>query len=377
MARPNLQTVIVTKKVAKTRAAATKVARKYANRIYTSRETKNTWRFRQRPPDEFKKGTFRTFKIPDVEGVSLVYGDLKSVKTKKKGSKAKKRVKNPLEATPENHRDWRKMLETLIPAAGSLDELAGLAFESRLAFGRSGTMVDVVDGAILQKAKKIRPTFRCDRRSVEECVEHLMERYGRAGTAAQLPDRTDEERWQKRERKLEVGEQKTIFDNPQRKALKNPRLMPDPGPLAWLGSLLEWRWVEGGGDVLWEPAGGPWMFLWSPSLKAVVCIQDPQAMHRMSRVSRKGGAAKLFERFTARNAQNTYEISVPKSKMKKLGTAGHIVYRSDKWNPGKDIDYIHDFGKGVRLYCGPSLKNPKVFLCFGGKLTATERGLVF
>jgi len=100
-------------------------------------------------------------------------------------------------------------------------------------------------------------------------------------------------------------------------------------------------------------------------------------MRRMPRVSRKDGGAKLFERFMARNAKNTYEISVPKSKLQKLGSAGHIVYRSDKWNPGRDIDYIHDFGKGVELYCGPSLKNPKVFLCFGGKLTATERGLVF
>ena len=68
MPKPNLQTVIVSKDVARTRAKATKVARKFANRIYTSRETKTSWRFRQRPPKDFVQKSFRTFPVPGEDG---------------------------------------------------------------------------------------------------------------------------------------------------------------------------------------------------------------------------------------------------------------------------------------------------------------------
>lgn len=76
----DLQTVIVSKDVAPTRAKATTIARENAKRIYTSRETKDSWRFRQRPPGDFVKGSFRTRSIPAL-GISLVYGRLKPGKT--------------------------------------------------------------------------------------------------------------------------------------------------------------------------------------------------------------------------------------------------------------------------------------------------------
>lgn len=67
------QTVIVQKSAAKTRAKAAKLARKYADRIYTSRETSTSWRFRQRPPDCFL--TMKTVCFKD--GICLVVGKLK------------------------------------------------------------------------------------------------------------------------------------------------------------------------------------------------------------------------------------------------------------------------------------------------------------
>jgi|SRR5690606_12572959 len=102
-------------------------------------------------------------------------------------------------------------------------------------------------------------------------------------------------------------------------------------------------------------------------------------MYRLAKVSRYGGAARMFEHFTARPAENTFEVEIPKVKLQKLGRkAAHIVYKSDKWSPQrKPSDYIHPFGKGVNIYCGPNLKNPQVFLCCGGKLTLTKRGLVW
>jgi hypothetical protein len=345
--RENLQTVIVSKDVAKTRAAATKVARRFANRIYTSRETKTSWRFRQRPPTDFVAKSFKTFKVPGEEGVSLVYGKLK----RKSG-----RTKNPV---PRAHvRRWMRYRERAAEQA-SLAELGELAARGREIFDDE-RMRYLFELSVVDRANELGMRCGRDPDEVRECVDELIK-----------------------------GPQMTMFDSPEDnpklkrvKIPKNPRGMPDPGPCAWLGSLLEWAWVEGAGrtgkgdQMLWEP-DGTWAFLWSPRIKGVIGIPDPSTRHRMTKVSRSGGAAKLFERFTARPASNTYEISVPKVKLQKLGKAGHIVYRSDKWNPGEDVDYIHDFKEGVQLFVGPTLANPQVFLCFGGRLTCTERGLVY
>ena len=76
MAR-DLQTVIIKKSHpdVKSRGDAETEARKYAKRIYTSRETDTSYRFRQRPPMDFVEGSMRTNRINDH--VSLVYGELK------------------------------------------------------------------------------------------------------------------------------------------------------------------------------------------------------------------------------------------------------------------------------------------------------------
>lgn len=69
------QTVIVRKSAAPTRAAALRLARRHADRIYTSRETSTSWRFRQRPPSCFA-GRMRTFCVPGGK-VCVVYGTLR------------------------------------------------------------------------------------------------------------------------------------------------------------------------------------------------------------------------------------------------------------------------------------------------------------
>lgn len=73
-----LQTVLVRKSAAPTLEAAKKLARPHADRIYTSRETKNYWRFRQRPPGCFTEGPY-TYKTECIRGgkVCLVYARLK------------------------------------------------------------------------------------------------------------------------------------------------------------------------------------------------------------------------------------------------------------------------------------------------------------
>jgi hypothetical protein len=78
------QTVIVKKSAAKTRKAAEKLAKKHADRIYTSRETKNNFRFRQRPPGCFIQSTFKNFPVPPDGDVTITYGTLKKGAEKKK-----------------------------------------------------------------------------------------------------------------------------------------------------------------------------------------------------------------------------------------------------------------------------------------------------
>jgi len=175
---------------------------------------------------------------------------------------------------------------------------------------------------------------------------------------------------------------------PKHIILRSPKVMPDPGPCAWLGSIVEWSWeiprghkaknVDENGNALWDP-NSEWMFLWSPKYKAVISIRRPRNMYRLADVSRYGGAAKMFETFMARPAEKTFEMTVPDVPIHKVGRkAAHIVYRSNKWSPKRmDTDYIHPFEKGVQLYCGPSIERPEVFICFGGKLTMTKRGLVW
>ena len=172
--------------------------------------------------------------------------------------------------------------------------------------------------------------------------------------------------------------------------------MPDPGPCAWIGSTLELAFDRSGADPRWTKKGEKdrtmwacgrreWMFLWSPKYKAVVVVPKPRGLKggpgcapRKGAVVRDGGAAQMFERFASRAAEDTQEIEVPDCKLQKLGKGVHIVYRSDKWSESrKTTDYIHDYGKDVQIYCGPSIEKPEVFICFGGKLTLTERGLVF
>lgn len=84
----DIQTVIVKKTVAPTRADAKRLVKDhFKKRTYTSRETPTTWRFRQRPPDCFKPKDYGQKCIPIrgvKNGVCLVYATLKRGARKRK-----------------------------------------------------------------------------------------------------------------------------------------------------------------------------------------------------------------------------------------------------------------------------------------------------
>jgi len=375
VSKENLQTIIVSKATASTRKRAEKLARPHARRIYTSRETSASWQFRQRPPSDFVKGSFKSFPLPQEPGIVLVYGKLK-------------RNKNP------GDQRWLQFKGGTDRDVIMREWDFWMAFESGLKKVRSATglrkaiviaedreiQTPLIQGLIVRsiadRARALRITrVRQSTESDGRIYRQLKE--GRIGNPGRKLNKSTKRKSKKPTAKA-----------PKYIKLRSPKTMPDPGPCAWLGSIVEWGWVMGNGDsskkvddkgnAIWEPRS-EWMFMWSPKYKAVVAIRRPRNMYRLADVSRYGGAAKMFERFTARPAENTFEIDVPDVRLHKLGAKGaHIVYRSDKWSAQRQkSDYIHPFGKGVQIYCGPSIQKPEVFICFGGKLTLTERGLVW
>ena len=463
-----LQTIIVSKETASTRNAAKRVAAEFGP-ISTSRETTTSFRFRQRPPEDFREDSFRTKKIEG--GVSLVYGTLKAGKKKKRnpdtytdetrfmyGMERKirgaengydlARLAREVDAMDLASMNVRRFILNVLMArakdlklpAGRLkkkdEEYRDIYFEMLLKhpthpqgelFGnpkrrrRKNTtsmpkvgdrhgdweVVEVTKDPKLKKLVKLRNSvgytigihINSDRWWETKKIEvwQTLDANPLEALNNWVPVKSDSKevtashwdhavraavdwaeveldrarRWQVR-KAAEKAKRKTNPGKPIR--LKNPRTMPDPGPMSWLGTTLEWKWKGG----KWENGKEDWLFLWSPKYKAVVAVKCPKKMDKLGKVSRRGGAAKTFERFMSRDPKATYDAEIPACKLVKLGKAVHIVYRSDKWKHGKKTeDYIHEFGKDVEIYCGPSKKNPDVFICFGGKLTATERGLVF
>jgi hypothetical protein len=68
-------TVILNKDRFPTKAAARDWVKSHGFKTETVRETTNSWRFRQRPPEDFAQDSFRTVKA--TNGVSIVVGHLK------------------------------------------------------------------------------------------------------------------------------------------------------------------------------------------------------------------------------------------------------------------------------------------------------------
>lgn len=163
----------------------------------------------------------------------------------------------------------------------------------------------------------------------------------------------------------------------QQELFSNPRGAPSLarlGTCADLGRVLEIVVELPNGEherTRWK-RNHPRM-LWSPQQKALVWVHNAKLQNRRKGATRSDGAARTFERWSKKAATTTNTLKIPAVKLKLKGRAVHIIYKSDKWNArGKMVSYIHDFGQSVRLY-----HSGKVWSARGGKLTVTERGIVF
>lgn len=73
----NLQSIVISKKIAKSVEQAKKLAKDFGAQHLDVEETDSSYRFRQRNPSDFVDGSFKTFQPEGKEGISLIYGRLK------------------------------------------------------------------------------------------------------------------------------------------------------------------------------------------------------------------------------------------------------------------------------------------------------------
>jgi len=382
MARENLQTIIVSKQIASTRKAAEKLARPYANRIYTSRATDSSWMFRQRPSSDFVNNSCRSFPLPSEPGIVLVYGKLKHA-ANPSGQRWLQFKEGGHHEVVVGEFDFWMSIKPAIEKSKDAESLRKIISSVDKREIKSSLVRGLIDGDIADRARALKITRAAKSTSADERVVRSLRR-DLIGNPYSPPTKKKNNKKLKKTNKKKSSKKKA----PTYIKLKSPKQMPDPGPCPWLGSIIEFGWemdagesskkIDEHGNALWDPRS-EWMFMWSPKYKAVVGQKRPRNMYQLADVSRYGGAAKMFEVFMARPAENTFELTVPDVPLHKVGkSASHIVYRSDKWSPKRlESDYIHQFGKGVQLYCGPSIEHPEVFICYGGKLTLTRRGLVW
>lgn len=84
-------------------------------------------------------------------------------------------------------------------------------------------------------------------------------------------------------------------------------------------------------------------------------------------------ARKKYKEFHAADPKKTVSVSeIDTSELVELGKALEIGYKSKKWE-GRNNNYLHKFGRGVRL-CATA--DGKALVIVGGKLDTTERGIV-
>ena len=113
------------------------------------------------------------------------------------------------------------------------------------------------------------------------------------------------------------------------------------------------------------------LFYGMPLLRAAKAVRPKYLANPIpaSRVK----ARKKYKEFHAAEPKKTVSVEpIDTSELVELGKALEIGYRSKKWE-GKNNNYLHKFGRGVRL-C--STADGKALVIVGGKLDTTERGIV-
>ena len=194
-----------------------------------------------------------------------------------------------------------------------------------------------------------------------------------------------------------------------------PRVLPNPGSVALLGTvlLLDVKCLDG--FVVrheWDEGEGPGL-LWSPTRRALYFFPG-MSFHRWKEIQTPGtpllreqrldmrevntylkrrgialpsdtrAAAKLFAQWAARPATRFTTKNVPAYRLHCVGSGVKIDYRSDKWNGrnGRRVNYTHAMpasgsDRVSTTRGGTRTRPPAAFFIKGPRLTVTERGIVY
>jgi len=89
---------------------------------------------------------------------------------------------------------------------------------------------------------------------------------------------------------------------------------------------------------------------------------------------------RTFKTWHSFDPRKTYAMDVPLADefTTQLGTASSITYRSDKWQDGSPIDYIHKFSRAQlpRVSAVGPAERPRAIMIDGGRFRLTARGIV-
>lgn len=130
-----------------------------------------------------------------------------------------------------------------------------------------------------------------------------------------------------------------------------------------------------------------WELLWYPAEKYLLVVQkkDLKKLENFDNKNYKHFPAyKMWKIFTDKDFNQAFTLDLYKDKkFNKIGKGIHVVYHSDKWNPGDFWDYIHEFGEGIDYVVvknhGVNISyDPinKIYKMSGGKLDVTDRGII-
>jgi hypothetical protein len=168
-----------------------------------------------------------------------------------------------------------------------------------------------------------------------------------------------------------------------------PRVLPHPGNLTWLGVLVEYAWVDYNGelqirafkqdppDLYWDKTN-KWMIS-APNAPHPGCNPITPDLARQLR-----DAIETYETWHARAPECTDQVRIPAVQLHAMGPSDSVSYRSDKWHDRdhdpevrKAQEYIHKHWKDVWTWQDVDDDGrPNVILVYGGAFDLHERGLI-
>jgi hypothetical protein len=158
---------------------------------------------------------------------------------------------------------------------------------------------------------------------------------------------------------------------------------PAPRQLVQIGTARALELVSGRG-YRWTVAER-WLVLADPGAekgsrgRLRLFIVAPKGKKQSTREPHKT-AERTFETWHSFEPSRTWTMDIPLADefTTPIGNARSITYRSDKWNHGSAVDYIHAFSKAQppRVSAVGPADRPRALMLDGGRWRLTARGLV-